>query len=149
MVWVGIIDTWISGLGFKLVYHVQIALEFPNYTHLLRFKLNLAAVTKLRLTFPMLPPLSEKMILAHKVNLCICMLADLLLAGFVSCYIARSWKKKVITFSTVYRSKEFFRHLNPGWYWFIICIYSLLGLAAIAAFFRGTYELMVAKGFKP
>jgi hypothetical protein len=62
-------------------------------------------------------------------------LGCVLLAGFLTYYLIRSWKRRVVTFASAYRSFDFSRDSKPVAYWLTFSGYLLLDLLSFCGLF--------------
>jgi len=86
--------------------------------------------------------MNEQAILAHKFTLWLCVIADSALAGFLTFYLTRCWKRRMVTFATGYGSFDFPRDEKPLGYWLTFCAYWALNVTAFVAAVRFIFELI-------
>jgi hypothetical protein len=86
--------------------------------------------------------MNEQAVLAHKVMLWLCIVADCALAGFLTFYLRRSWKRRLVTFAAAYGSFDFPRDEKPVGYWLTFCTYCALNILAIGAAVRFVFEFI-------
>jgi hypothetical protein len=90
--------------------------------------------------------MTEQQVLGHKVFGVICVLANLLIVGFLLWYLPRCWRRKLITFASGYGSMDFSRDANPFGYWLTFCAYASIAALSTWGFLHIAYELFHGPG---